>query len=165
MIGAIDVDSSSRPASKTEQFAGTSRTSRPSSRACAKDAPIAGELVLQERSARGSSRRGRSGDPGAPVRPLPEDFERGFSVDVQELFVPFPHEDSDEYPLDPEGSWSPTRCCATRSASSSPYAPACRPDCRGLCARCGGDPEPRRVHVRGGHRCRDGTAWTRCSTS
>jgi DUF177 domain-containing protein len=67
------------------------------------------------------------------------EFEQGFSVDLQELFVPFPHEDSDEYALDPEGFLEPDQMVRDVVGVELPFAPVCRPDCRGLCARCGGD--------------------------
>jgi uncharacterized protein len=68
-----------------------------------------------------------------------KEFEQGFSVELRELFVPFPHEDSDEYPLDPEGFLDPHQMMRDAIGVELPFAPVCRPDCRGLCARCGGD--------------------------
>ena len=53
--------------------------------------------------------------------------------------MPFPHEDSDEYALDPEGYLDPDQMIRDAVGLELPFAPVCRPDCRGLCGRCGGD--------------------------
>ena len=155
MIGAIDVrELVDRPgASKTEQFAGTIEDLATELASVREDAPITGELVLEALSEGLLASGTIQGSLALRCARCLKDFERGFSVDVQELFVPFPHEDSDEYPLDPEGFLEPDQMLRDAIGVELPYAPACRPDCRGLCARCGGRPEPRRVHVpRAGHR-------------
>ena len=66
------------------------------------------------------------------------EFERGFDVRMDELYVrePGPEDDyvlADDLMLDPEPM--------VRDAVvlDMPFAPVCRPDCLGLCERCGGD--------------------------
>lgn len=65
-------------------------------------------------------------------------FQSEFRLDVQELFVPEATGDEDEYVL---GDDSVDLEPMIRDAVilSMPFAPLCRPDCRGLCERCGGD--------------------------
>jgi uncharacterized protein len=141
VIGTIDVrDLVDRDgASKTEQFAGTIDDLSTELASVREDAPVTGELVL-ESLAEGILASGTvHGSLALRCARCLKDFERGFSVDVQELFVPFPHEDSDEYPLDPEGFLEPDQMLRDAIGVELPYAPVCRPDCLGLCSRCGGD--------------------------
>jgi uncharacterized protein len=141
MIGSIDVrDLVGRPgASKVEQVAGTLETLETELASLARDAPIRGELVL-ESIVEGIVASGRlEGAFELRCARCLREFERGFAVDLQELFVMFPHEDSDEYPLDPEGFLEPDQMVRDVVGVELPFAPVCRQDCRGLCARCGGD--------------------------
>jgi uncharacterized protein len=141
MIGTIDVrDLVGRPgASKVEQVAGTLQDLETELAGVAEDAPIRGELVL-ESIVEGILAMGRlEGSFSLRCARCLREFERGFAVDLQELFVPFPHEDSDEYPLDPEGYLDPDQMVRDVIGVELPFAPVCRPDCRGLCSRCGGD--------------------------
>ena len=141
MIGTIDVrDLVDRDgASKTEQFAGTIEDLSTELASLREDAPVTGELVL-ESLAEGILASGTvHGSLALRCARCLKEFDRGFSVDVRELFVPFPHEDSDEYPLDPEGFLEPDQMLRDAIGVELPYAPVCRPDCLGLCARCGGD--------------------------
>ena len=66
-------------------------------------------------------------------------FERPFSVELHELFVPSPDEDTDDYPLDPEGSIDPEQMVRDVIGVELPFSPLCRADCLGLCPVCGGD--------------------------
>jgi uncharacterized protein len=66
------------------------------------------------------------------------EFESDFDVAMNELYVrdPGPQDDyvlADDLTLDPEPM--------VRDAVvlQMPFSPLCRPDCRGLCERCGGD--------------------------
>lgn len=69
-----------------------------------------------------------------------KDFTRSFDVQVAgELFTPRPAPDSDEYPLDPEGSLDPEQLVRDAVGIELPFSPLCAPDCRGLCPVCGGD--------------------------
>jgi uncharacterized protein len=141
MIGTIDVRElvDRFGASRTEHFAGTIEDLSTELASVREDAPVTGELVL-ESLAEGILATGTvQGSLALRCARCLKDFERGFSVDVQELFVPFPHDDSDEYPLDPEGLLEPDQMLRDAIGVELPYAPVCRPDCRGLCARCGGD--------------------------
>lgn len=141
MIGTIDVrDLVGRPgASKVEQFSGTLDDLETELAAVAEDAPIRGELVLESLT-EGILASGRlHGSFSLRCARCLREFEQGFSVELSELFVPFPHEDSDEYPLDPEGYLEPDQMIRDVIGVELPFAPVCRPDCRGLCSRCGGD--------------------------
>jgi DUF177 domain-containing protein len=65
-------------------------------------------------------------------------LESPFHLDVQELFAPGAGVEDDEYPLD-EGSVDLEPMIRDAVLLSMPFAPLCRPDCMGLCERCGGD--------------------------
>jgi uncharacterized protein len=67
------------------------------------------------------------------------EFSEAFEVDVNELFVPRPFEDGDDYRLDPEGLIDPDQMVRDAVGVQLPFSPLCRPDCRGLCPVCGGD--------------------------
>jgi uncharacterized protein len=141
VIGTIDVrDLVGRPgASRVEQVSGTIEDLETELAALAPDAPIRGELVL-ESLVEGILAIGRlEGAFELRCARCLREFEQGFAVDLHEFFVPFPHEDSDEYPLDPEGFLEPDQMVRDVVGVELPFAPVCRPDCRGLCARCGGD--------------------------
>lgn len=65
--------------------------------------------------------------------------ESVFQVDVQELFAPGAVPGGDEYPLREEGSVDLEPMIRDAVMLAMPFAPLCRPDCLGLCPRCGGD--------------------------
>jgi DUF177 domain-containing protein len=65
-------------------------------------------------------------------------FDRSFDLGLQELFVPGAQLDDDEYPVD-DGHIDLDPMIRDAVILSMPFAPTCRPDCRGLCPRCGGD--------------------------
>lgn len=68
------------------------------------------------------------------LRPI----EQRFRVEVAELFAREPDEEADEYALeDAELDLEPMVRDAVVLAM--PFSPLCRPDCLGLCERCGGD--------------------------
>ncbi len=141
MIETIDVrELLDRPgASKVEQVSGTIEDLTTELAGLSTDTPVTGELVL-ESLVEGIVATGRlEGSLSLSCARCLKEFQRGFSVDLAELFVPFPHEDSDEYPLDPEGYLEPEQMVRDVVGVELPYAPLCRPDCLGLCARCGGD--------------------------
>jgi len=66
-------------------------------------------------------------------------FDQGFSLDVQELFAPGAAALEDQYPLGEEGSLDLEPMIRDAVVLAMPFAPLCRPNCLGLCARCGGD--------------------------
>jgi uncharacterized protein len=66
------------------------------------------------------------------------EFEDGLSVPVRELFAPDPEEDADEYPLE-EDHLNLEPMVRDAVVLQLPFSPLCRPDCLGLCERCGGD--------------------------
>jgi uncharacterized protein len=66
-------------------------------------------------------------------------FERPLEVRVQELFAPgATADDQDEYPL-VEGHVDLEPMIRDAVVPAMPFAPLCRPDCLGLCERCGGN--------------------------
>ena len=103
------------------------------------DAPIAGELLL-ESVVEGILASGRlTGRMALRCARCLKDFERPFSVGVSELFAIVPAPDSDEYPIDPEGELDPEQMVRDSVGPELPFSPLCKPDCLGLCVRCGGD--------------------------
>ena len=72
------------------------------------------------------------------VRCLKE-FDAPFVVEVTELFVSAPHEEGDEYPLDPEGFLEPEQMVLDAIGVEMPFSPLCTPECQGLCPVCGGN--------------------------
>jgi uncharacterized protein len=68
-----------------------------------------------------------------------KDFQQPFAVQLHELFVPAPEDDTDDYPLDPEGLIDPEQMVRDAVGVELPFSPLCRPDCQGLCPVCGGD--------------------------
>jgi DUF177 domain-containing protein len=67
-------------------------------------------------------------------------FERPFDLEVSELFTSHAEPDDDvEYPLAPEGAIDIEPLVRDTVLLSMPFSPLCRPDCAGLCERCGGD--------------------------
>jgi uncharacterized protein len=65
-------------------------------------------------------------------------FDRDFEIQVQELYAAAAEPDGDEYPL-VEGQVDLEPLIRDVVVLAMPFAPLCRPDCGGLCARCGGD--------------------------
>ena len=66
-------------------------------------------------------------------------FESGFEVEVRELFSADAPPGGEEYPLQPEGAIDVEPMVRDAVMLALPYSPLCRPDCLGLCDRCGGD--------------------------
>jgi uncharacterized protein len=68
------------------------------------------------------------------------EFERPFTVEVHEMFVPEPDDDTDDYPLDREhAELALDQMVRDAIGVELPFSPLCRPDCQGLCPVCGGD--------------------------
>jgi uncharacterized protein len=65
-------------------------------------------------------------------------FQADFHLNVQELFVAGAVIGDDEYPLE-EDAIDIEPMIRDAVLLSMPFAPLCRPDCLGLCERCGGD--------------------------
>ena len=141
MIGAIDVrELVGRPgASKVELLSGTVDDLATELAMLSEDTPVTVELVLESLIEGIVASGTLEGSLSLRCARCLKEFQRGFSVGVSELFVPFPHEDSDEYPLDPEGYLDPDQMIRDAVGVELPFAPVCRPDCLGLCGRCGGD--------------------------
>jgi uncharacterized protein len=64
-------------------------------------------------------------------------FSREFQVEVTELFAPGAEEE-DAYPIG-DGELDLEPMVRDAVVLSMPFSPICRPDCMGLCERCGGD--------------------------
>ncbi len=67
-----------------------------------------------------------------------KDFTRPFAVEMRELFPVAPGPD-DDYGLGADLTLDPEQMVRDSVLLSMPFSPLCRPDCRGLCPRCGGD--------------------------
>jgi uncharacterized protein len=66
-------------------------------------------------------------------------FDRPFSVEVGDLFVPNADPADDAYALAEPGGLDPEQMVRDAVLLSMPFSPLCRTDCKGLCERCGGD--------------------------
>jgi uncharacterized protein len=67
-----------------------------------------------------------------------KEFEQEFDVEMNELFVRDAGPD-DDYPLERDLMLDPEPMVRDAVVLSMPFSPLCRPDCLGLCERCGGD--------------------------
>ena len=67
------------------------------------------------------------------------EFEKPFSVEVRELFSQGAEPEDDEYPISAEGTVDVEPMIRDAVLLAIPFSPLCRPDCLGLCERCGGD--------------------------
>jgi uncharacterized protein len=65
-------------------------------------------------------------------------FTDEFTVEVSELFAAGARDDAEAYPLG-EGTIDLEPMVRDAVVLSMPFSPLCRPDCLGLCERCGGD--------------------------
>jgi uncharacterized protein len=103
------------------------------------DAPIRGDLLLEsvvEGILVSGPVRGRLALSCARCL---KDFEAALAIEVQELFSRDAGPDGEEYPLSPEGSIDIEPMVRDTVLLAVPFSPLCRPDCLGLCERCGGD--------------------------
>lgn len=64
-------------------------------------------------------------------------FEQNFSAEVREIFAL--RAGDDEYPVSAGGEIDLEPMVRDAVILAMPFSPLCRPDCKGLCARCGGD--------------------------
>jgi uncharacterized protein len=141
MIGAIDVrDLVGRPGVwRSAEVTGTIDDLATELAGLPADTPVTAELLLESLE-EGILASGRlQGVLSLRCARCLTSFEQALDVEIRELFAPFPHEDSDEYPLEPEGFLAPEQMIRDVVGVELPFAPVCRPDCRGLCGRCGGD--------------------------
>ena len=103
------------------------------------DVPIRGELLL-ESVVEGILVSGRiEGEVSLSCARCLTTFGGRVGVDVGELFVVGAAPGDDEYALDPAGSIDPEPMVRDAVMLELPFSPLCRPDCRGLCERCGRD--------------------------
>lgn len=102
------------------------------------EAPIEGDLTL-ESVVEGIFVTGSVGGRMALrcARCLKE-FESDFDVAMNELFVREPGPE-DDYVLADDLTLDPEPMVRDAVVLQMPFSPLCKPDCRGLCARCGGD--------------------------
>ena len=66
------------------------------------------------------------------------EFDSDLDVNVRELFAANPDAEADDYPLE-EDHVNLEPMVRDAVVLELPFSPLCRPDCRGLCERCGGD--------------------------
>ena len=64
---------------------------------------------------------------------------RPFRAEVHELFVAHVEGAEGVYAFDPEAGLDLEQMLRDAIGVEMPFAPLCRPDCRGLCETCGGD--------------------------
>jgi uncharacterized protein len=67
-----------------------------------------------------------------------KDFSDDFQLGIRELFTHAPLEEEDHYPIS-DGEIDLEPLARDNVLLSMPFSPLCKPDCLGLCARCGGD--------------------------
>jgi uncharacterized protein len=67
-----------------------------------------------------------------------ESFDRDFRLEVNEVFAPDATEEDDEYPIT-QGHIDLEPMVRDAVVLEMPFSPLCRPNCLGLCERCGGD--------------------------
>ena len=67
-----------------------------------------------------------------------KEFEREFDVAMHELYARRPGPE-DDYALAEDLTLDPEPMVRDAVVLEMPFSPLCRPDCRGLCPRCGGD--------------------------
>ena len=99
------------------------------------DAPIAGTLLLEGVSDGVLASGTLSGRVEMACARCLEPFEGGVEVKVRELFSAEPDEDG--YPLVEPGEIDLEPMIRDAVVLALPFAPVCRPDCLGLCGRCG----------------------------
>jgi uncharacterized protein len=104
------------------------------------DAPIEGELVL-ENVVEGIFVSGEvEGRMVLQCARCLTSFDRDFSVEVGDLFsTNADPAEEDTYPIAEPGALDPEPMVRDAVLLSMPFSPLCRPDCKGLCERCGGD--------------------------
>jgi uncharacterized protein len=140
-LAAIDVrDLVGHPgASREEALQGTVEGLETELAAVPADAPVRAELLL-ESVVEGILVSGRlEGTFSLRCARCLSEFSQPFGVEVSEMFVSSPDEDSDEYPLDPELGIDPDQMVRDVVGVEMPFSPLCRPDCKGLCEVCGGN--------------------------
>lgn len=103
------------------------------------DAPIRGDLLLESVVEGVLVSGSLAGRMSLRCARCLKEFDRDFDLDVSELFVAGPGPEDDEYSYQPEGLLDPEPMVRDAVALSIPFSPLCKPDCRGLCERCGGD--------------------------
>jgi DUF177 domain-containing protein len=68
-----------------------------------------------------------------------KDYSEPVEIEVRELFCRQPDPEGDEYEIAAQGELDPEPMVRDAVGLAMPFAPLCRPDCKGLCERCGGD--------------------------
>lgn len=141
MIAAVDVrDLIAQPGSSKHHAVGDPLVGLGTELARVRDdVPIRGDLLL-EALVEGILVSGRvRGTLALRCARCLKEFERPFAVEVHEMFVVDPEPDTDDYPLDPEGSLELDQMLRDVIGVELPFSPLCRPECQGLCPVCGGD--------------------------
>ena len=103
------------------------------------DAPIRGELLF-ESVVEGILVSGPiSGRLAQSCARCLREFEVDLGIEVQELFTADAGPGGEEYPLSSGGFIDIEPMVRDAVLLAMPFSPLCRPDCLGLCERCGGD--------------------------
>jgi uncharacterized protein len=141
MIPAIDVrDLVDRPgAYKQETLRGTLEDLGTEVATVREDRPVEGDLLM-ESVVEGILVSGQlAGTFHLRCARCLKEFDAPFAVEISEMFTRAPTEDTEEYPLAPEGLLEPEQMVRDAVGVELPFSPLCRPDCLGLCPVCGGD--------------------------
>lgn len=137
---AIDVrDLLERPgAARTVHVVEPVRGMRTELAAVPDDEPVAGELTL-ESVVEGIYVTGSvAGRASYRCARCLKEFDAGFDVEMNELFVRDAGPE-DDYAIEPDLTLDPEPMVRDAVVLEFPFSPLCKPDCLGLCPRCGGD--------------------------
>ncbi|MEW6059344.1 MAG: YceD family protein [Actinomycetota bacterium] len=102
------------------------------------DAPLAGDLVLEGVMDGVYASGSVAGTMILRCARCLKGFQRDFEVEMGELFARQPGPE-DDYGLDPDFALDPEPMVRDAVVLAMPFSPTCKPDCLGLCERCGGD--------------------------
>ena len=102
------------------------------------DAPIEGDLLLESVIDGIYVRGSLEGRFQMRCARCLKPFERAFDVEMTELVAREPGPE-DDYALAEDLTLDPEPMVRDAVGLEMPFAPLCRPDCRGLCEICGGD--------------------------
>jgi uncharacterized protein len=102
------------------------------------DTPIAGDLTLESVIEGVYVTGSVAGRMTMRCARCLKEFEQDFDVQLREMFVREAGPE-DDYVVSPERTLDPEPMVRDAVVLSMPFAPLCRPDCLGLCERCGGD--------------------------
>jgi len=102
------------------------------------DTPIAGELTLESVIEGVYVTGSVAGRMWMRCARCLKDFQQDFDLAMREMFVREAGPE-DDYVLSPDLTLDPEPMVRDTVVLSMPFSPLCKPDCLGLCERCGGD--------------------------